>query len=446
MSSDRPRLKVGIVGKDGRTTAMTRGLEASPRVTRPVLLLSNGRGLAGLQEALDAAERHRPDLVVIGPEEPLALGVVDELQSRFGIRAVGPTQALARLESSKSFTRELLAKHKIPGNPRHRVFASLDGVEAYLSSLGQFVIKPDGLTGGKGVKVSGDHLQSVADGVSYCRELLGTAGARVVIEEKLEGEEFSLQSFCDGTHVADMVPVQDHKRAHDGDTGPNTGGMGSYTGEDHSLPFLTPSMLAEASAINRQVAAALAKETGQKYKGILFGGFMATGSGVKLLEYNARFGDPESLNVLSLLETDLCEIFEAIVDERLDRVPVRFKRRATVCRYIVPEGYPAHPVVNGLITAMPEETETLKVYPAAVEPRGDAFLMTGSRALALVGLGATLDEANRIVEDAARSVTGPVFYRKDIGTRALIDRRVSHMRTLLARAAAASGSAPTAAP
>ena len=431
MSQRAGRQRIGIIGKDGRTSAIRQRLEASPRVDE-VIVLSAGRGRAGVEQAIEAARLQRPDMVVVSPEEPLALGVVDAIQGELGIPCIGPTRSLARLESSKAFTRRLLATHGIAGNPRHRIFRTLDGIEPYLVELGEYVVKPDGLTGGKGVKVSGEHLRSLAEGLDYCREVLAHDHACVVVEERLEGEEFSLQSFCDGTHVADMVVVQDHKRAHDGDTGPNTGGMGSYTCADHLLPFIDARTLGDASAINARIAGALLRETGERYRGILFGGFMATADGVRLLEYNARFGDPESLNVLSLLETDLFEVFEAMVEERLDRVPLRFKRQASVCRYLVPNGYPVNPV-PGMLNNVPHATERLRVFTAAVEDRGtEGLWMTGSRALALVGLGDTLEEANRVADTAAASVQGPAFYRRDIGAQALIDRRIAHMRALRA--------------
>src|SRR5439155_19900373 len=175
--------------------------------------------------------------------------------------------------SSKAFTRRLLASHGIPGNPAFAVFDSMDGIKDHLRLMTDFVIKPDGLTGGKGVKVSGVHLQSVEEACAYCAEVFRDHQPRIVVEEKLDGEEFSLQSFCDGTHAVDMVMVQDHKRAYEGDTGPNTGGMGSYSCEDHRLPFIDADLLREASAINARIAGALFAETGEKYKGILFGGF-----------------------------------------------------------------------------------------------------------------------------------------------------------------------------
>ncbi len=247
-------LKIATIGKDGRTDAIAKSLIESPRVGE-VVSLSDGKNLRipeAVEMVLKRAAELRPDFVVVGPEEPLDAGIVDRL-SEAGIPCVGPTSALAKLESSKSFTRELLSEHRIPGNPEYKIFRNLSGIEPYLRSLEGFVVKPDGLTGGKGVKISNAHLFSVEDSVRYCEEIFRDGHDAVVIEEKLDGEEFSLMSFCDGTNVKDMVVVQDHKRLGEGDTGPNTGGMGSYSCEDHRLPFLSQEHIQEASRINKLV-------------------------------------------------------------------------------------------------------------------------------------------------------------------------------------------------
>jgi phosphoribosylamine--glycine ligase len=427
-------LTAAIIGKDGRTSAIERRLTESTRLGKPAIRISDWKSdprEARKQNALSRAREAKPDFVVVGPEDPLADGIVDELQA-LGIPCVGPIKILAQLESSKAFTRQLLSKHAIPGNPEHRIFRSEKGIKEYLEQLGEYVVKPDGLTAGKGVKLSGAHLNSTEDALRYCRELL-SAHAAVLIEEKLDGEEFSLQSFCDGTHIKHMVVVQDHKRAFEGDLGPNTGGMGSYSCEDHSLPFLLPEHVAEAEKINAAVMEAALKETGQKYKGILYGGFMATGAGIRLIEYNARFGDPETLNVLSVLRTDLVDIFEAIIEETLDKLAIEFAKLATVCKYIVPEGYPDQPVRGKQmdLSAVPPESAHFRMYPAAVEtrPNGEVY-MTGSRAVAFVGIGKDLSEAEAIAERAASAVRGPVYHRADIGTQQLIQKRVEHMRRL----------------
>jgi phosphoribosylamine--glycine ligase len=356
-----------VMCKSGRLDAMAEALLRSPReVALYIPSEVHNPGLRGkakkviqvktddLYAVADIVRDINPDFVLIGPEEPLAAGVVDELR-KFGIPCVGPTQKLAQLETSKSFTRELLTKYGIPGNPEYRVFRSLDGISEHLHAIGPFVIKPDGLTGGKGVKVFGEHLHSIAQAVEYCAELLnaqpllGDRPPAVVIEDKLDGEEFSFQSFFDGKHIVHMIPVQDHKRAEVGDAGPNTGGMGSYSCPDHLLPFLTRDHVRQAGEINRRVGEAVSHEIGEDYKGILYGGFMLTKHGLRVIEYNARFGDPEVMNVLPLMDADFVEVCTAMIDGTLDSLTVRFKRQATVCKYVVPESYPRKSAVNGEI-------------------------------------------------------------------------------------------------
>ncbi|MEO7837508.1 MAG: phosphoribosylamine--glycine ligase, partial [Acidimicrobiales bacterium] len=294
-----------------------------------------------------------------------------------------------------------------------------------------FVVKPDGLTGGKGVRVLGEHLASIEVAYDYAAGLIAQGG-RVVIEERLQGEEFSLQSITDGSAVAHCPPVQDHKRAYEGDNGPNTGGMGSYSDADLSLPFLSGADLQAAQAINEAVVQALEMETGESYRGVLYGGFMATTDGVRLIEYNCRFGDPEAMNVLPLLRTDFVEICWAVAQGRLSELRVDFDAKATVCKYVVPEMYPtgsSHGEEIRVPAALLSDSR-VRCYWAAVNAEGPQVMMTGSRALAVVGLGDSLDEAERHAERAASMVEGPLRHRRDIGTRSLVESRVAHMREL----------------
>ena len=261
----------------------------------------------------------KADLAIIGPENPLAEGVSDDLW-KHGIKVVGPKKNLAQIETSKTFTRDLLTEYNIPACPEYRTFSGMAGVKEFLSVLkDDYVVKYDGLAGGKGVKVSGDHLRSHEEALNYCHKLVNSGG-KFVVEKKLVGEEFSLMSFCDGDTLKHMPIVQDHKRAYEGDTGPNTGGMGTYSDADHSLPFLTDEDIVQAQEINNATVKALKNKFADGYKGILYGGFMATATGVKLIEYNARLGDPEAMNVLSLLQSDFLTICQGIVNGTLDRV------------------------------------------------------------------------------------------------------------------------------
>jgi len=368
-------------------------------------------------------------LAIVGPEAPLAAGVADALWG-VNIPVVGPTRDLARIESSKGFTRELLTKNGIPGNPFFQRFTSMEGVEEVLARFPhQHVIKDDGLAGGKGVKVCGDHLLSLEDSLAFCRELVDH-GHPFVIEEKLEGEEFSLLSFCDGNTLRHMPPAQDHKRAYDGDKGPNTGGMGSYTDADQKLPFLTDDDVRAAHDINSLVATALAKECGAPYQGILYGGFMATASGVKLIEYNARFGDPECLNLLTLLETDFVQICRAVVDQTLADLTVTFAPQASVCKYVVPEGYPDKARVGDSVTLPAELPQGVTLYLGSVDVKEEQLVAAGSRTLGIVATAPDISAAETLCEQVAAQVPGRFFHRTDIGTPAAISRRVEHMQSL----------------
>jgi phosphoribosylamine--glycine ligase len=368
-------------------------------------------------------------LAVVGPEAPLAAGVADALWAE-GVPVVGPTQSLARVESSKAFTRELLARYGIEGNPFFQRFTSMAGVAEVLAGLPmRHVIKDDGLAGGKGGKVCGDHLLSLAESLAFCEELVGL-GHPFVVEEKLEGEEFSLLSFCDGTTLRHMPAVQDHKRAFVGDTGPNTGGMGTYTAADHGLPFLTAEDVAAARAMNERVVAALAEECGAPYKGVLYGGFMATRDGVKLIEYNARFGDPECLNLLTLLETDFLAVCRAMVEGTLAGLPVTFAARASVCKYVVPEGYPDAPRKGDVVVLPGTLPEDVAVFLSAVDVRDGALVATGSRTVAVVAMGESIAAAEVVCERVVRKIPGRFFHREDIGTEAALARRVEHMRAV----------------
>jgi phosphoribosylamine---glycine ligase len=378
----------------------------------------------------DFAGRFKPDFAFIGPENPLADGIVDFLAA-MDIPSVGPSQELAQLESSKSFARDLLNKYDIPGNPEFRVFTSMEGTEELIEKLGgEYVVKADTLQGGKGVKLSGEHLANLEEGLAFIKKCIDEDG-RVVVEEKFIGEEFSLICFTDGTTLIPCPISQDHKRAHDGDQGPNTGGMGTYSNSNNGLPFISESDFNSAMDISQKVLDALKEETGKAFKGIMYGGFIAVKNGVKLIEYNARFGDPEVMNILPILKTDLIVICEAVIAENLSDINIEFESKATVLKYVVPEGYPDNPVRNKQIDMTPLP-EGARAYFASVDEREGNLFILGSRAIAMVGIGDSLAEAERIAQAAVETVKGPVFYRKDIGTSTLIQKRIDHMAKLRA--------------
>ncbi len=398
----------------------------NPGITRTVKKYFVGK--LDCNNAVEFAKANKIDAAVIGPETPLAMGMVDALENA-GIKCIGPTQKHAQLETSKSFTRELLKKYNIDASPKFKVFdkGNAGEVSDFLYEVGGFVIKPDGLTGGKGVKVSGEHINSKKDAIEYCDEVLETHPA-VIIEEKLEGEEFSLQTLTDGKSFLHFPPVQDHKRAFENDSGPNTGGMGSYSDANLLLPFLDERDVDAARKITESVAAAIRQELGTAYKGVMYGGFIKTARGIKLIEYNARFGDPEAMNVLPILKTSFAEICEAAAQERLGELNAEFEKKATVCKYVVPEGYPDKPS-TGKIT-VPGRTKAL-IYYASVEERNGEIYTTKSRGIAMVGIADTIEAAERIAEDAASKVGGAVYHRKDIGTRELLKKRTEHINKIL---------------
>ncbi len=430
-----------LLGSGAREHAIARALACSPQNPAIACLAANKNpGIQKLAEqfkvgsisdpksVVSFAQKCCAKLAIIGPEAPLEAGVADALWNA-GIPTVGPKKAHAQIETSKGFTRDLLAKYNIPGGPLYRRFDSLDGVAEFLEELGEYyVVKYNGLMGGKGVKVSGDHLHSHDEALDYCTELVNRGGS-FVVEEKLIGEEFSLMSFCDGEHLAHMPPVQDHKRAYEGDEGPNTGGMGSYSDADHSLPFLTDDDISHAQKINETTAQALKKEFSEGYKGVLYGGFIATADGVKLIEYNARLGDPEAMNVLPLLESDFVEVCHGIVNGNLDERNVSFSRRATVCKYAVPEGYPDSPV-KGEPIDVSSVTDTSQLYYASVDMKDGTLIEAGSRTVAYVGIAESLVKAEAKAGAEISKVRGPLFHRTDIGTTELIQKRVEHMQTL----------------
>jgi phosphoribosylamine--glycine ligase len=443
--------KVLLYGKDARTDALAEAILRSPQ--QPELVIAAPLRIPGLvskattfvqasmtdlEAMVGVAKEAEPELVVVGPEDPLAAGLVDALEG-MGIPCFGPSRELARVETSKSWARDLVGRRGVGGNPAHRTFRSEEGLEEYLTEVGEAVVKPDGLTGGKGVRIMGEQLADAAEALGYAKALLETDGA-VVIEERLEGEEFSLMTITDGVTAAHCPVVQDHKRAFGGDTGPNTGGMGSYSYPDHSMPWLLATDLDEARTINEAAIDALAAETGRPFRGVLYGGFMAVARGVRLIEYNARFGDPEAMNVLPLLETDFVAVAQAVAGGRLDRVNVSFKQLATVCKYVVPAAYPQASAAGHSEVAVDGSVASprLRLYWAAAEVGEDSSVrLTGSRGLAFVGLADSIEEAEALAEKGACSVVGSVRHRRDIGTTALLSRRTEHMNAVRAAGATA---------
>lgn len=436
-------MKVLVVGGGGREHAIASALAASGSTIFSVMRNHNP-GIAKLAKAfklvqetdinsvVDFALSHGVEMAVIGPEAPLEVGLVDALEAK-GVRCVGPSKAAARLEISKSFTRALMRRHQVPGNIDFAVFDDLASARKFIMDNDRdMVVKPVGLTGGKGVKVMGEHLLSKEDTIRYLEEIFEhhIGGGGVVLEEKLVGEEFTLQAFCDGRTVVPMPLVQDHKRAYEGDVGPNTGGMGAYSQEDHLLPFVTSREREEALDIMRRTVEAMRSE-GSEYRGILYGQFMNTRNGPRVIEYNARFGDPEAMNVLSIISSSFTEVCDGIANGNLSPSKVSFLNKATVCKYVVPRGYGTDPAAGKAVHVDEKAIAKLgaRAYYAMVSEENGKILTTTSRAVGVVGIDDTLEGAEKMCEKALTHVTGDaLFVRHDIGRPEVIRKRVEHMK------------------
>ena len=412
-------MKVLVVGHGAREHAIAKSIAKSDVEIHAAMGRRNP-GIAALSERVEVMDITDTglydrfgdvDIAFIGPEAPLAAGVTDRLNG-MGIPVVGPTLETARLEWSKAFARQFLHDHGIEGNPAFRICKNLNDVKEFLEDHPEVAVKPDVLTGGKGVKISGEHLHSASDIEEYAAERIESDGL-VVLDEKLVGREFTLQAFTDGSRLEVMPLVRDYKRAHDGDTGPNTGSMGSYSCPDHGLPDLSPEAVKKGVDIMESTIRELSASVGE-FKGVLYGGFMETEEGVYLLEYNARLGDPEAMNVLTLLQRPLIDVGWEIVDGKL--APTPFERRATVCVYIVPEGYPTDPKRGREVRVTPPRRSEL--YYASVHEEGGVVRTTGSRSVALLAKGETVREARERVYSDVPLIEGELFYRKDIGVGA----------------------------
>ncbi|MGB9936332.1 MAG: phosphoribosylamine--glycine ligase [Methanobacterium sp.] len=434
-------MKILVVGTGAREHAICNAIEGNAEIYS--IMSNKNPGIArisnykiadenDIDSVVKFAQDNNIDIAVIGPEAPLEKGIVDALE-QIGVGCVGPTKEAAKIETDKVFMRNLFEKYKIEGSLVYRVFNNYEDISDFIDEFGKdVVIKPVGLTGGKGVKIMGEQLKDAEEAKDYSKEIIDTkmgGHAKVVIEERAIGEEFTVQAFVDGTNIAAMPAVQDHPYAFEGDEGPITGGMGSYSDKGGLLPFLDQESYDKSVKIMEETVKAINKEVGP-YRGFLYGQFMLCADGPKLIEYNARFGDPEAMNVLELLETNFVDICKAIVDGNLGEV--KFADKATVCKYIVPEGYPGNAVPNQVIEVDEAKIKAAgaHVYYAAVNEKDGKVYSSSSRALGIVSVGETIEEAEKACEEATKYVKGDIYHRRDVGIRDLIQKRVNHMEEL----------------
>ncbi|HSM87521.1 MAG TPA: phosphoribosylamine--glycine ligase [Candidatus Limnocylindrales bacterium] len=425
-------MKILVIGSGGREHALVWRLRQSPRVSQVYCLPGNG-GICdeatclpgdpkNLESLLAAAHQIHPDLTVVGPELPLSLGVVDEFTRR-GLNIFGPTQAAAQLESSKSFAKEFMQRYNIP-TAHYAVCTSEDELR---KSLGLFstplVVKADGLAAGKGVVIAQTKEEAALAGVEmFSGKLLGSPVGRVVLEEFLEGEELSFLVLSDGERVAPLVAAQDHKRVGEGDTGANTGGMGAYSTDSLADPALVEWLL---NHIARPVVAGMQAE-GTPYRGILYCGLMMTPRGPMVLEFNCRFGDPETQAVLMRLESDLLEALEAAVEGRVSEGIFHWSSDASCCVVIASGGYPAGFMTGKAISGLEEagKLANVKVFHAGTSKRDGRYYTSGGRVLGVTARAPKLQDAIAAAYEAAGQIHfEDVYYRRDIGARALNSKK-----------------------
>lgn len=422
-------MKVLVIGGGGREHALCWKLAQSPRVHK-IYCAPGNAGIGAVYENVPIpvediealclfAEQQKIDLTVVGPEKPLIAGIVDAFEAR-GLRIFGPSAEPARLEGSKAFAKRLMARAGIPTAP-FEVFTDAEAAREYVRSVGTpIVVKADGAVAGKGVVVAQTYDEaSAAIGAMLEQKIFGEGGTTIVIEGCLTGEEASVMAFVDGDTVKPMLAVQDHKRAYDNDAGPNTGGMGAYA----PVPIAPQSVV--DTVVNTMIRPAVEaiRETGIPYRGVIYAGVMLTPTGPQCLEFNCRFGDPETQIIMPLLTSDLAEILSAVADVELDKVPVTFADRSAVCVVMASGGYPGSyengKVIKGLDAA--GNMDAVAVFHAGTRFNESGEAVTdGGRVLGVTATGESLEEAQARAYAAVHKISFEGgFYRSDIGAKAL---------------------------
>jgi phosphoribosylamine--glycine ligase len=422
-------MKVLVIGSGGREHAIIWKLAQSPRVTQLFCAPGNAgieslatcvplavEDLAGLQQFVT---RERIDLTVVGPEVSLALGIVDEFR-KAKLKIFGPTRLAAQIESSKAFSKSLMNRHHIPTAAAQ----SFDALQPALDYLDRqtlpIVVKADGLAQGKGVVVAATREEARQTVVSMLEQgAFGQAGRRVLIEEFLDGEEATVMAFTDGKTIVPMAAAQDHKRVGDGDSGANTGGMGAYA----PAPIVTPELIQTVMKDVFHPAVEGLSRMGSPYQGVLYAGLMIVRGKPSVLEFNARFGDPETQVVLPLLQTDLLDVIEAVIEHRLDQLAVKWHARSAVCVVMTSKGYPGHYELGIPIQGLDSSIQDTMVFHAGTKQQDENVVTAGGRVLGITGIGPDLVTARERAYETVRQIRfDGCHFRSDIAHRALTAR------------------------
>ncbi len=421
-------MRVLVVGGGGREHTLVWKIAQSPKVEK-IYAAPGNAGISQnaecisiqptqIDELADFAETNEIELTVVGPEGPLVVGIVDTFQTR-GLKIFGPSKQAARLEGSKVFAKELMRDYGIP-TAGFEVFTSPDKAIGYIKAKGApIVVKADGLAAGKGAVVAMTEEEAIeAVEKMLVEKTFGEAGDKVVIEEYLRGEEASVLALSDGETIVPLVPSQDHKRAFDGDQGPNTGGMGAYA----PAPVITKKLMQEINSSILQPTVEAMADKGITYKGVLYAGLIMTAQGPQVLEFNCRFGDPESQAQLPLMKSDLVDILLAICDQKLKDVPIEEKNKAAVCVVMASEGYPGAYEKGREITGLKEaeEMEGIVIFHAGTKMEKGKVVTNGGRVLGVTAVADGIPAAvNRAYQAVERIRFQGAHYRRDIGFRAL---------------------------
>ena len=420
-------MKLLVIGSGGREHALAWKLAQSPRVQKVFVAPGNGGtatesglenvGLSSFPELISFAKKEQVHLTVVGPEAPLAAGIVDAFREA-RLKIFGPVRAAAQLEASKDFAKQFMARHGLP-TARHATFTRAAEAKAYVDQQGApIVVKADGLAAGKGVVVATTAAEAkAAIDLMLVQNRLGDAGARVVIEEYLEGEEASFIVMADGAHALPLATSQDHKRLKDGDQGPNTGGMGAYS----PAPVVTPQLHARVMREIIQPALAGMAKDGTPYTGFLYAGLMIDKAGnPRTLEFNCRLGDPETQPIMLRLKSDLVALIEHALEGRLDRAAADWDRRTALGVVLAAAGYPDDPRKGDAIGGLPKGTDDCRVFHAGTKIDGGKLVTSGGRVLCVTALGDSLKVARTRAYAAVDAIRfDGMQYRKDIGHRAL---------------------------